>query len=792
MDERHPNNESINQSLLASDIAKNLPKKKIRIKRLVRKQDGNMTLQDTTLNETQDSIAQHNNQKNSAHVNYNFTNNKNIDSFQVNHDTHQRQNFGVPQNENHGEGHLLNNFTNQNGPQKMNFGKKKIHPTNTQKQKKEQTIPELLKTEDFIAQFNEKSSRKQVPEWDKAKFVTMNAPREALDISEISTQNSLFRLPKNIGSILKNKAELQMAVQYRVEAEKEFTLKKMDIFKQQLIKQIESKFYAYNKDLAKEYNDFYVNYKKDIMFLQRKCMGYQDITKNPISLENKKIKINSIEFFNQKNGKILSSEKTPMTTYLENKEFIVEKKKINALIDELNRRISHVPGFAKTKTSEEFIKSSALNMGAFCDANLNLLDNIIYKPDHIKLQDIEVKCDFDITEIRPTRKSVKRFELNPKDKEKEVRKSDPKVTVSNSLEMKAESGLKQSGVDNMWKESMERKEREEHHHDHHHMQQNSNEPIQKQHDYPAMQTSSSNPEQLISAQPIELQEHRSSLNQPKQPAKNLKNSDIEFENSSFNSHNVEVKSKPEVIVNVNTRVRDSEYNIDPNNTAELTEEQKQIIANNKAKHELYLQKKNEIGDSDIKSIYEKMSIYSIREEHLNQSGTNIDIAEKNLADLNNMIAGSANQMKDLENLLDENAFANNKNGDNDEIENLADPSENPLRPDVKRILGLTFKRSNIDIQKIVKGKKLNGLIEAGDQLYFFGDEFIFRCTLQFKNPLLYRLSLKELTYLESLHEDFGPGVYLLGVVNKKTRTSEVMFISLTNKFNLQICTRLTY
>ena len=49
---------------------------------------------------------------------------------------------------------------------------------------------------------------------------------------------------------------------------------------------------------------------------------------------------------------------------------------------------------------------------------------------------------------------------------------------------------------------------------------------------------------------------------------------------------------------------------------------------------------------------------------------------------------------------------------------------------------------------------------------------------------MYHLSNKELNYLESLQDDLGSNAYLLGIINKQTHSSEVMFISLTNKFNL--------
>lgn len=84
----------LRESLMASEIIPGAPKrKKLRIKRLIRKQNGDLTLRDTTfLNETKNSILTSTcesknlspsqaNESQVSKVDYKFTRNKNADSF---------------------------------------------------------------------------------------------------------------------------------------------------------------------------------------------------------------------------------------------------------------------------------------------------------------------------------------------------------------------------------------------------------------------------------------------------------------------------------------------------------------------------------------------------------------------------------------------------------------------------------------------------------------------------------------------------------------------------------------
>ena len=813
MDSQPPKEQdSIRESVIARNLMRKLGKKKVRIKRLVKKSDGNLTLRDTTiLNQTQDSMLPNQvNNSQFSQVDYKFTRMKDPNSFTPEFESNYQSEGGL-KFDNSETPYLSNqNFSKK----KKNFSKKpesKTPMTINKVQTFTQMIEKDIRTSKQIEPISEKQSV----------FNSISVPSMTQN-SEFSTESDLFRLPNQVGVLAKDVNQFKISVKQKVENEKKLTLLKFEVFKNRLISTIAQKLNLYQKELIKEYDQFYDSYETDLEFLHNKCKAYENLPKAEIDINKNKVQFTQFDYFEEGKAVLLKSEKSQIVTFPENVEVLAKKKELNFLFENLEKRIIHIPGFAKTETANECMEDTVTNLDKFCSKNLDFLENVLYKTNFIPLKNLRVKYDFIQTDIKSSRQSVQKFKTNNIiNQPKQMNQITDSAIAENNIETSKE-------IHNIWEKSIEHQKLRE---SNGLTDECTQQELKKRQQ---MLNSMKQFDEQVKQYNQKLENNQNPLNmqkERKQIGQNLQ--DSEFCSEKFESDfkiNPATQSPKKLIQenliqnNLNQAPKHDKNIIEP--IPQLTEEQKMIMQQNRAKQELFLKKQSEMKFNEAKSTYEKMSVYSMREEHLGDEGklTKEDLAKKNLENLNTIMGGE-DQKADLENLLDSNQF-NSRNStpanssektetaEKPRVNALENNQENPkkenkpvspARANVEDILrkyeenraksvkakglNLEFKRSNINIEKIVKGKELNGVIQTGNKLFFFGDEFIFKCSLTFQNPVMYKLGGKDLTFLRSIEKEVGPDHYLLGITNKHRKTSEILLIRLTQQFSLmkRIC-----
>jgi hypothetical protein len=814
MNENNSQEDSIRESVVARNLMKKLGKKKIRIKRLVKKKNGEITLRDTTvMNQTNDSIP------NSAidsslysQVDYKFTRNKDADSF---HPDMNFSNANFQSADPFQKKNMINNFqSNDHFSKNMNFSKKQ------KKSEMEQITTKTTNKVETFTQMIEKDMRNTIEKKTK-KMDTINEKQSVFNSvtvpsissnSEYSTESVLFRLPSKTTALMENVESVKDSVRQQVEEEKKLTLDKLEVFKNKLISTIENRLKLYKNELIKEYDDFYNSYEEDLEYMYTKCDEYKSLPRNDIDINKNKIKFRKFDYLEEGKEGVMKTESSEIITFPENVPIVAKKKELNYLVENLEKRMLHIPGFAKTETANECMQETVGNLDQFCEKNLEFLGNVLYKTEYVPLRKIRVNYEVESTNIPSSRQSISRFKGN------EMDYNPPKL--KNVINKKIEKSKENKEIHNIWKDSIDKHRERESRGERDELTEqelkkreemlNSMKVFDEQvKQYQEKMKETNEKEEL---ELLKKKEEAEVIDYNHNPNVNLSgpnNQESDFKINSITQNSRDKLVQENLIMNnevIPPPKKEQKQIIEPVIDNELTEEQKMIIEQNRAKQELFLKKQSELKYNEGKSTYEKMSVYSMKEEHLDSQQTvnKEELAKQNAEKLNEIMNSANEKNSKLENLLDKNQFKEDqptppkKEEKKEEqkqpkvdIEAIMNKQklEEMKKMEAQKVLGITFKRSNISIEKIVKGKKLNGVSQSGDKLFFFGEEFIFKCTLNFQNPLMYKIGGKELTFMRSVEEEVGPDHYLLGIINKQRNVSEVLLIRLTNQFSLlkRIC-----
>jgi hypothetical protein len=518
---------------------------------------------------------------------------------------------------------------------------------------------------------------------------------------------------------------------------------------------------------VKEYDYFYKTYEEDLEHVHSKCEEYKALPRTEIDITKNKVRIKNFDFFEEGKAEVIKSEPSEIITFPENIPVVAQKKELGFLVENLEKRMLHIPGFAKTETANECMQETVSSLDQFCEKNLDFMGNVLYKTEYTPLREIRMKFSVEDTDIPSTRHSVSRFKGDHREQaDKEIHN-----IWKDSIEKQRERQSR-GERDELTEQELQRRQE---------MLNSMKEFDEQVKDYQKKM------EQQNQKEAEEIME-KSSSHTP-HPESDFKINPITEDSRKKLVQENLISEKKTVQAN-----KEQEGIIEPTEGVGLTEEQRMIMEQNKAKQELFLKKQAELKYNEGKSTYEKMSVYSMKEEHLTGKGP-VDkdqLAKQNADKLKLLIKDPKNQK--LETLLDKGQF------------DTGSPQEGTPKVDIdaimksqklkeqkealaNKVLGINFKRSNISIDKIVKGKKLNGLSQSGEKLFFFGDEFIFKCSLSFQDPVMYKIGGKELTFMRSVQQEIGPDHYLLGITNKQRDTSEVLLIRLTNQFSLskRIC-----
>ena len=979
----------LNESLLASDIIPGAPKrKKLRIRRLVRKQNGDLTLRDTTLlNDSNASLLTEANDSQVSKVDYKFTRDKNADSFRPILDNGQTMGIGSSGKDNFG-GFALD-------PQQMNFvkkTKKKIintsetfqneNGTNFEDQKgqtHQRDANQRTNTSDkqylvesemvhFDYQKNSRKSKHDTPTTNDIKSFTQmieqdirlsrkknQAPktgpranpnqtnqsdlRESVNSqnsrrsrdtgftavntndamsfqSGFSTQTALFRLPSSANRFQKSKPKLVESAQSKVRSGKHMALERLQDFRDSLVAIIDKRIDSYRVQLENEYDHFLNAYLEDMGQLAGQCEEYSSLPRTDLDPAKPKVRFKGFEFFSKSQGNVLKKERSQIVEYAENVTLVEKKKSLRFAVELLEKRMLHVPGFAETEMARECMQETLAKMGEFCGNELDFLESMVYKAEYVRLGDVGVRVNKETTDIRPSRKSLRRYrgaepqtQANNNDnptqtntrtadqpqvpqdthssqppvthnqQHTEVHTEQTTITTKSSKQVTNQHLVERAPVTiHQMTQDFELNSENKDTHPSKHEQPISN--IRDMQNYESSggpkerhniwvetmdkinnmegERKTSNEDELMKRKEMlnSMQDYEEKVKQFKE--KTRTGQDTEQPQHNDTDHNTQNQTDNNATTKTDTPIhqdrphaaQETEHpqrpSLNPDMSQDrntvytlagsgqkhpptLTQQQLQILQKNRSKQELYLRKKAEMEFGEAKSTYEQMSVYSLREEEQQVTGCQ-ETAKRNAENMNNMFDLEGKTPDQIEKMMDQNEFraslgggqavqkndinfdpklgkgaentntkspnnnADTKNSQN-KINTKSDKPQipknhnnalpNPNIPKPKPVLNLKFKRSNIDIEKIVKGKKLNGLVQIGEHLFFFGDEFLFKCSLNFKKPAVFKLKHKECTYLESYKFDNKSGdMYLLGVTNKKNGSSEVLLFSLEKKFKL--------
>lgn len=752
--------------------------------------------------------------------------------------------------------------------------------------------------------------------------------------SGFSTQSALFRLPSRANKFQKSQTELIESAQAKVKSEKLLALERLHTFRDSLVKAIDTRINNYKAQLESEYNSFLQAYLEDMGQLASECEEYSKLEHPELDPTRPKVRFKEFEFFSKGSGKVLKKEKSQIVGYAENVELIEKKKKLQYGVELLEKRMLHVPGFAESEMARECMAEAIAKVEKFSQHDLDFLEGMVYKAEYVRLADVGVKVDKEVTDIKPSRKSIRMFKgiesvtssqvkgdegvdesevitsktaemdseilksnddttgidcnrdkenklidlqvkngdqhfqtqnlpeqniitTKPQKLQIEFKENENQIRLSQDFQINSENreslektqrksntrdlqNYESSGgpkeTHNIWEETIDRVSKMEGESKIKSTEQllkreemlNSMKDYEKTveeykkknfQNYPAHQTNHSS---------NQSKSDQSGKNESRLSDENPAESDVALRTEETENANYD-QNEPNSIQQNDRESLYTQVTRDSNNPPSLTPEQIEMIEKNRAKQELYMKKKAEMEFNDVKSTYDRMSVYSLKEEEQVGKEETEETAKQNLKKLENMFDLEGKSPEQIEKMMDQNDFRNstaqetenakkshekeektqntdnqnnNKNNEKNKIENKQNQAENPVKitglappppipdfnapkPKTKPILNLKFRRTNIDIEKIVKGKKLNGLVHFDQNLFFFGDEFLFKCALNFKGPSIFKLKNKECTYLERYKPDPQKSdFYLLGVTNKREKCSEVLLFSLEKKFKV--------
>jgi hypothetical protein len=778
--------DSIRESIIAKNLMKKLKKGKVRIKRLIKKSDGNLTLKDTTLSESQhplpnsmvdDSLF--------SQVDYKFTRQKNAHSFEPG---------------SHFDAHKFQSATPMEFPgdqdpflQRGGFKKKK-------NQEVQQTTSEKVVTTDRVETFTqmiEKDIRQSIenrqkidPIPEKQSELSHITQPSITEMTHLSRESTLFTLPKKVNEFMGQTQEFKGSIKERIEDQKKLALEKLEFFKSKLMSCIESRLDVYRKALTQEFDSYYQDCERDVEYVGQKCKEFNEIPRKEIDINRPKIKFENFEYFVEGTDNVLKSEVVEIMTFPENENVVARNKELSFLVETLEKKVVHIPGFAGTETTNTCMQDTVSNLDQFCETNFRFLDNALYKTEQTPLENIQMRYKKVETEVTSSRKSLRRFKGEEEEETVHVSQQEPDP--------------ENKEIHNIWKNSIERhRDREsrgvkDEETEQELMKRKEMLKSMKEFDEQVKQYQ----EQIVKEEEEGKGEEKRKEEGEEEGHTGTFGKEPESDFKIDYQHNEDVKAEHESLG------MNSEADSIPSGNTSLTREQQMLLEENREKHELFLKKQKELRNSvRAKSTYEKMSVFSMREEHLEGDVNKETLAQKNAETLNNLMRNNPDHQQNLENLLDSNQFEGGEktpdqgNAEPPEVKSEANQEsklkaqevvrqlmkqqeEELQKKKVDKVLNLEFKRSNISIEKIVKGKSLNGVSQAGDKLFFFGDEFIFKCTLTFQDPVMYKLGGKDLTFLRNVEKEVGPDHYLLGITNKDKDSSEVLLIRLTNQFSL--------
>lgn len=398
MEKKDPKLNTIYEEFELGHRVKKLKGKRIKVRRLVKKENGDYTLRDTStfLNETNEDInnPQNINQNidiiSQATMNVNFSKKK------------------VPNKEMSVERKIERHSTNMN--QKSLINKKGKNPlyysTNNNGFKMNRILPRDINTnlgnpKDSIvnqeSNFRNKKDILRNIDWapdrrNKTIFKSQVIGNKGGNFNLIN--NNIFKLPANVNSFLDKENIIKEKVQTKTNIERKKAFDKID----ELRKEINYVFDEAKAKISQKYEGFLNDFMLNINNFKSLCVKYKKSDtwiKNNTS-ENKDLQLKSISYFNKTNDSLLKKEKTEICVDSFNIKKVMNRKLLSYIAQSLEKRILHIPKFATTSSTMEFLNEIKSNIKKNALKEIEGIEDLMYQVKHIEVDKIGVKYEHEI------------------------------------------------------------------------------------------------------------------------------------------------------------------------------------------------------------------------------------------------------------------------------------------------------------------------------------------------------------------------------------------------------------
>ena len=220
--------------------------------------------------------------------------------------------------------------------------------------------------------------------------------------------NNIFKLPANVNSFLDKENVIKEKVQTKTNIERKKAFDKID----ELKKQINFVFDDAKARISQKYEGFLDDFMLNINNFKSLCVKYKksDSWIKNNQGENNDLQLKSISYFNKTDNSLLKKEKTEMCVDSFNINKVMNRKLLSYLAQSLEKRILHIPKFATTSSTKEFLNEIKTNIKNKALQEIEGIEDLLYQVKHIEVDKIGVKYEHEILQrkkvIRNNNKNI--------------------------------------------------------------------------------------------------------------------------------------------------------------------------------------------------------------------------------------------------------------------------------------------------------------------------------------------------------------------------------------------------
>lgn len=393
-----PNMNTIYEELDLGDRVKKLKGKTVKVKRLVRKEDGSMTLKDSTLNGTDQSID----------VSIDGTVSKvegdqSIVSQIIEQKTILTESSVLPENkdvfrkprkeEERTAATPSENPLRQSNPMFMStfrsgfqerFGPRASTATL-------KTFDPNSKPPTSIIGQPQAQTEPLTRAVDRAKgsmYSSMTFTKTANGIVRAAlTEETIFRLPNNVNEFLNQEETLRQQVGEATNREKLEAAARFSVLREVLLEE----FSKAEEKVFKYYDDFQASFSSNMEAFKQKCNAYKAdgwVAKSGVGPQ---VRVTGFDFATQK-GELLRQDPADLKLDAADINKEVNRRLLSFLAETLNKRVLHAPLFAHTPSTQEYLEEIISGCRADVARRLEGVQELVYQTSHPDVSDVKARC----------------------------------------------------------------------------------------------------------------------------------------------------------------------------------------------------------------------------------------------------------------------------------------------------------------------------------------------------------------------------------------------------------------